>query len=386
MGWCHCCGGRDGGWEEGERAWPKELGGLVTVGSGVKGAAPRCGRKDPSTLFTWVPQGPKAICPSVWPFRGVFAEVSWPALPVGPLTLSGGTGITGRMVGPRSCRMSPLCRGGEFVAEEAEDRGEHEREERLRGWREAKGKWGGWGGGGDSEVRLMPGVAVLRFGQAGGEEPGAVGSSEAECLCRSCGDSLALRRDLKEDWLASLGTAGAEETALAWGGGGGTAPVAGALQLLQVGGGDWGWEGWEHTLIWRVETKRTEKTNEKNKMGTRQGMKPRQSGTEKKEPRSKCNRSSNKAKRRWCRHRLGAFQPSAEPEGCAEQDPGSTRWAARSPQGCAEQDPGRAGRAVCSGASEAPPSPLWIWVRITSITLAPGAAAKDTLNTAVATS
>ena len=168
------------------------------VVSREEGAAPRCGKKDPSTLFTWVPEGPKAICSSGWPFRGTFAEVSWPALSVGPLTLSGRTEITGRMVGPRGCRTSPLCRGGAFVAEEAEDRGEHEREERLRGWREAKGKWEGWGGGGDSEVRLMPGVTVLRFGQAGGEEPGAVGSSEAECLCRSCGGSLALCGDLKE--------------------------------------------------------------------------------------------------------------------------------------------------------------------------------------------
>lgn len=84
------------------------------------------------------------------------------------------------------------------MAGEAEDRGEHEREERLRGWREAKGRWEGWGGGGDSEVCLMPGGMVLRFGQAGEEEHGAVGSSEAECLCRSCGGSLAFRGDLEE--------------------------------------------------------------------------------------------------------------------------------------------------------------------------------------------
>lgn len=51
------------------------------------------------------------------------------------------------------------------------------------------------------------------------------------------------------------------------------------------------------------------------------------------------NRNSNKAKRRWCRHLLGDFQPSAELEGCAEQNPGSVGWAA------------------CSGASETPPNP-----------------------------
>lgn len=91
------------------------------VGSGEQGAAPRCGKKDPSTLFTWVTRGPKAICSSEWPFRGTFAEVSHPALSVGALTLSGGTEITGRMVGPRGCRTSPLCREGAFVAEGAED-------------------------------------------------------------------------------------------------------------------------------------------------------------------------------------------------------------------------------------------------------------------------
>lgn len=169
------------------------------VGSGEEGAAPRCGKKDPSTLFTWVPEGPKAISSSGGPFGGMSAEVSWPALSAGPFTLSGGTGTTGRMVGPRGCRTSLLCRGGVLVAGEAENRGEHEREVRLRGWREAKGRWEGWGDGGDNEVRLMPGVTVLLFGQAGGEEPGAVGSSEAECRCRSCGGSLALLRDLGED-------------------------------------------------------------------------------------------------------------------------------------------------------------------------------------------
>lgn len=87
------------------------------VGSGEQGAAPRCGKKDPSTLFTWVPGGPKAICSSGWLLRGTFAEVSHPALSVGALTLSGRTGITGRMVGPRGCRVSPLCRDGAFGAE-----------------------------------------------------------------------------------------------------------------------------------------------------------------------------------------------------------------------------------------------------------------------------
>lgn len=163
-----------------EGAWPKELEGLVMVGSREEGAAPRCGKKDPSTLFTWVTEGPKAICSSGWPFRDTFAKVSWLALYVGPLTLSGRAGIKGRMVGPRGCGTSTLCRGGAFVAEEAEDQGEHERERRLRGWREAKGKWEGWGGGGDSEVCLMPGIRVLRFEQAGEGEPGPVGSSEAE--------------------------------------------------------------------------------------------------------------------------------------------------------------------------------------------------------------
>lgn len=52
------------------------------------------------------------------------------------------------------------------------------------------------------------------------------------------------------------------------------------------------------------------------------------------------NRNSNKVKRRRCRHWLGGLQPSAGLEGHAEQDPGGT------------------GRAVGSGGSEAPPSPL----------------------------
>lgn len=199
MGRYHCCGGRDDGWEDGEGAWPKELGGLAMVGSREESAAPRCGKKDPSTLFTCVPEGPKAVCSSGWPFTGTFAKVSWPVLSMGPLTLSGRTGITGRMVGPRGCRMSPLCRSDTFVVEKAEVRGEHEREERLRGWQEVRGEWEGWGGGGDSEVCLMPGITVLWFGQAGGEEPGAVGSSEVECLCRSCGGSLVFCGDLKED-------------------------------------------------------------------------------------------------------------------------------------------------------------------------------------------
>lgn len=117
MGWHHCWAGQDGKWEDGEGAWPEELGGLAMVGSGEQGAAPRCGKKDPSTLFTWAPGGPKAICSSGWPFRGAFAEVSHPALSVGALTLSGGTGITGSMVGPRGCRTSPLGRDGAFVTE-----------------------------------------------------------------------------------------------------------------------------------------------------------------------------------------------------------------------------------------------------------------------------
>lgn len=61
----------------------------------------------------------------------------------------------------------------------------------------------------------MPGMTVLPFGQGGGEEPGAVGSSEAGCLCRNCKGSLALHWDRKGDGLAGSGTAGAEETALA---------------------------------------------------------------------------------------------------------------------------------------------------------------------------
>lgn len=64
----------------------------------------------------------------------------------------------------------------------------------------------------------MPGMTVLPFGQGGGEEPGAAGSSEAECLCRNCGTSLAslaLRWDRKGDGLDGSGTTGAEETALA---------------------------------------------------------------------------------------------------------------------------------------------------------------------------
>lgn len=307
MGWYHCCGGWDDGWEDGEGAWPKELGELAMVGSKEEGATPRCGKNDPSMLFTWVPEGPKAICSSEWPFRGMFANR--PALSVGPLTLSGGTGITGRVVGPHGCGTSPLCRGGAFVVGEAEDRGEQAREERLRGWWETEGKCEGWRGGGDSEVRLMAGVMVLRFGQAGGEEPGAVSSSEAECLCRSCGGSLALCGDPKEDWLVGSGTAGAEETALAWGGGGGTAPEAGAPQLLQVWGGDGGWQGGEHALIWRVETKRTEKTNEKNKMGTQQGTKLRRSGTEIKERQSK-RKQKLKSKRSWCRGCSGVSFPT----------------------------------------------------------------------------
>lgn len=45
----------------------------------------------------------------------------------------------------------------------------------------------------------MPGMTVLPFGQDGGEEPGTVGSSEDECLCRNCGVPLALRWDRKGD-------------------------------------------------------------------------------------------------------------------------------------------------------------------------------------------
>lgn len=61
----------------------------------------------------------------------------------------------------------------------------------------------------------MPGMTVLPFGQGGGEEPGAVGSSEAECLCRNCGGSLGLCWDRKGDGLEGSGTTGAEETELA---------------------------------------------------------------------------------------------------------------------------------------------------------------------------
>lgn len=60
------------------------------------------------------------------------------------------------------------------------------------------------------------------------------------------------------------------------------------------------------------------------------------------------NRNSNKAKRRWYRNRFGGLQPSAELEDCVEQDPGSM------------------GRAVPSSASDAPPSPMWIWVKLMS--------------------
>lgn len=231
MGWHHCCGGRGDGGEDRDGAWPKEPGGLAITGSWEEGAAPRRGKKDPGTLLSWVLGEPEAICSLGWPFRGTPAKPSWPALPVGSLTLSHGAGITGRMVGLWGCKASPLCPRGAFVTGSAEVQGEMQREERLRGWREAKGKWEGWRGGGDSEVRLMLGMTGLWLGQAGGEEPGTVGSSEAECLCKSCGGSLPLPGHRKEDFRVSSGTAGGEGTALAWGGGKEEAPEAGR--------GDW---------------------------------------------------------------------------------------------------------------------------------------------------
>lgn len=96
-----------------------------------------------------------------------------------------------------------------------------------------------------------------------------------------------------------------------------------------------------------METKRTEKTNEKNKMGMQQRVKQGKAEWRKRNCEVNANRNSKQRGKDvvtgWQVSNAWWFQRLAEPEGSVEQDPGNTIRGCMFPRGCAEQDPGSTG-------------------------------------------